>query len=100
MCIYSISRVRIPKRLMVLIILVSLIFCLSLNFFNNNLTSSLIRRLTAISLCCSGILIINTLDIQSIGSGAGMYSGLFSISVVSAYFSLFILFISSILLLI
>ena len=82
---------------MVLIILIILIFFLSLNVFNLNLTSSLIRRISAISFLSAGVLIINTFYIQSIGSGTGMYSGLFEVSVLSNGISLFILIISSIL---
>jgi hypothetical protein len=93
-------RVRVPKRFLLLINLVSLIFFLSLNIFNKNLTSSLIRRITSISFLSSGVLIFNTFYIQFIGSGTGMYSGLFEISVLSNGISLFILLISSALLLI
>jgi NADH-ubiquinone oxidoreductase chain 2 len=85
---------------MILLFIFILIFFLSLNVLNHNLTSSLIRRLTAISFICAGVLIFNTFYIQSIGSGTGMYSGLFGVSVLSNGMSLFILIISSILLLI
>ena len=58
------------------------------------------RRLCAISLLSAGVLIINTFYIQLIGSGTGMYSGLFEVGALSNSMSLFILIISSILLLI
>lgn len=85
---------------MVLIILIFSIFFYSLNVFNQNLTSSLVRRLCAISLLSAGVLIINTFYIQLIGSGTGMYSGLFEVGALSNSMSLFILIISGILLLI
>ena len=85
---------------MVLIILIFSIFFYSLNVFNQNLTSSLVRRLCAISLLSAGVLIINTFYIQLIGSGTGMYSGLLEVSLLSNIISLFILIISSILFLI
>ena len=84
---------------MVLIFLIFLIFIYSLNIFNNNLISSLIRRISAISFLSAGVLSFNTFYIQSIGSGTGTYSGLFGLSVLSSEISLFILIISSILLL-
>jgi len=85
---------------MILLFILILIFLLSLNVINQNLTSSLIRRITAITFICAGVLIINTFYIQSIGSGTGMYSGLFEVNVLSNGISLFILIISSLLLLI
>jgi len=84
----------------VLIILIFLPFFYSLNVFNQNLTSSLVRRLCAISLLSAGVLIINTFYIQLIGSGTGMYSGLFEVGALSNSMSLFILIVSGILLLI
>jgi len=59
-----------------------------------------VRRLCAISLLSAGVLIINTFYIQLIGSGTGMYSGLFEVGALSNSMSLFILIISGILLLI
>jgi len=85
---------------MILLFILILIFLLSLNVINHNLTSSLIRRITAITFICAGVLVINTFYIQSIGSGTGMYSGLFEVNVLSNGMSLFILIISSLLLLI
>ena len=85
---------------MVLLTIFILVFILSLKFINKNLTSSFIRRITAISFLCAGVLVFNTFYIQSIGSGIGMYNGLFEISFLSNFFSLFILIISSLILLI
>ena len=58
------------------------------------------RRILTISLLSAGVLIINTFYIQLIGSGTGMYSGLFEVGALSNSMSLFILIISGILLLI
>ena len=58
------------------------------------------RRISAISLTYAGVLAFNTLYIQSIGSGIGLYSGLFKVSVLSNFIALFILVISSIIILI
>ena len=58
------------------------------------------RRISAIYLTYAGVLAFNTLYIQSIGSGIGLYSGLFKVSVLSNFIALFILVISSIIILI
>ena len=58
------------------------------------------RRISAISLTYAGVLAFNTLYIQSIGSGIGLYSGLFKVSVLSNFIALFILIISSVIILI
>jgi NADH-ubiquinone oxidoreductase chain 2 len=85
---------------MVLLTIFFLIIILSFNSINNNLNSSLFRRITAVSLLCAGVLSFNTFFIQSIGSGIGVYSGLFKVSILSNFVSLFLLIISSIILLI
>jgi len=58
------------------------------------------RRISAISFTYAGVLALNTLDIQSIGSGIGLYSGLLKISFLSNFIAVFILLISSIIILI
>lgn len=55
------------------------------------------RRISAISFIYAGVLSFNTLNIQSIGSGIGLYSGLFQISILSNMTTFFILLISSLL---
>ena len=56
-------------------------------------------RLSAIILILSGILSFNILYIQSIGSGIGIYSGLFQITNISQTIELFFLIIGSMILL-
>ncbi len=58
------------------------------------------RRISAISLTYAGVLAFNTLDIQSIGSGIGIYSGLLKVSILSQIIAIFILSISTLILLI
>jgi NADH-ubiquinone oxidoreductase chain 2 len=58
------------------------------------------RRISAISFAYAGVLAFNTLDIQSIGSGIGLYSGLLKVSFLSNFFAIFILIVSSIILII
>jgi NADH-ubiquinone oxidoreductase chain 2 len=55
-------------------------------------------RITAIILILSGILSFNILYIQSIGSGIGIYSGLFQITNISQTIELFLLIIGSMIL--
>ena len=50
---------------------------------NNNLSPVLYPRITAIIFIYAGVLSLNTLYIQSIGSGVGIYSGLFHITSIS-----------------
>ena len=71
-----------------------------MNALNLNLTSSVLRRITAISFLSAVVLIYNKLYIQLIGSGTGLYSGLLEVSLLSNIISLFILIISSTLFLI
>jgi len=85
---------------MVLFSIFLVVLVLSFNFISKNLTSSFIRRITAVSFLSAGVLIINTLNIQLIGSGIGVYGGLFELSILSNIFSLFILIISGIILLV
>lgn len=77
-----------------------LIISMSLPFIKNLLISSsiIIRRLCAIAFLYAGVLLLNTLYIQLIGSGIGLYSGLFQINLLSNLFSFFILLLSAIIL--
>ena len=51
----------------------------------------LLTRITAIILFYSGVLAFNAFYIQSIGSGIGVYSGLFHFSTISQQSDIFIL---------
>ena len=55
-------------------------------------------RISAIILLLSGILSFNILYIQSIGSGIGIYSGLFNLTTISQILETFLLTIGSIIL--
>ena len=75
---------------MVILTICLIILSISLSFIKNNLNSSLIRRISAISFIYAGVLICNTFNIQKIGSGIGLYSGLFQVTTVTQYFDIFI----------
>jgi len=62
------------------------------------ISSTHFTRISAIILLLSGILSFNILYIQSIGSGIGIYSGLFQITTISQTIELFLLLIGSIIL--
>ena len=85
---------------MIIITMFFLIISMSLPFIKNLLISSsiIIRRLCAIAFLYAGVLLLNTLYIQLIGSGIGLYSGLFQINLLSNLFSFFILLLSAIIL--
>jgi NADH-ubiquinone oxidoreductase chain 2 len=58
---------------------------------NNKLSSNYFTRISAIVFLYSGIFSINSLYIQCIGSGIGIYSGLFHITQISQIIEFFIL---------
>lgn len=59
---------------------------------------SLFVRLSSLVFIYAGVLVFNTLYIQSIGSGIGIYSGLFQVSTLSQFMDLFTLIIGSLIL--
>jgi NADH-ubiquinone oxidoreductase chain 2 len=56
------------------------------------------NRISALILFYAGALTLNALYIQSIGSGIGIYGGLFQITIISQFFDLFIYLIGAIIL--
>ena len=80
---------------MIFISILTLIVAKALPYFTNNLSSIYFTRISAIIFIYAGVLSFNTLYIQSIGSGIGIYSGLFNITQVSVIIEVFILIIAS-----
>nr|YP_009348152.1 NADH dehydrogenase subunit 2 [Hericium coralloides]APX41105.1 NADH dehydrogenase subunit 2 [Hericium coralloides] len=72
-----------------------LIVAIALPLINRNLTSILYARITSILFIYAGALAFNAFYIQSIGSGIGVYSGLFQITQISQLFDSFICLIGS-----
>ena len=64
----------------------------------HSLSPVLLTRISAIVFIYAGVLSLNALDIQSIGSGIGIYSGLFHVTTVSQLIDTFIFFIGSLIL--
>ncbi len=83
---------------MIFISILTLIVAKALPYITNNLSSIYFTRISAIIFIYAGVLSFNTLYIQSIGSGIGIYSGLFNITQVSAMIEVFILIIASLIL--
>ena len=83
---------------MIFISILTLIVAKALPYFTNNLSSIYFTRISAIIFIYAGVLSFNTLYIQSIGSGIGIYSGLFNITQVSVLIEVFILIIASLIL--
>jgi NADH-ubiquinone oxidoreductase chain 2 len=75
-----------------------LIVAKALPSINKNLSPIYFTRISAIIFLYAGVLSLNTLYIQSIGSGIGIYSGLFQITQVSILIEIFLLLIGSLIL--
>jgi NADH-ubiquinone oxidoreductase chain 2 len=75
-----------------------LIVAKALPLLNRNLSSIYFTRISTILFLYAGVLNFNTFYIQSIGSGIGIYSGLFQITQISVLIESFILLISSLIL--
>ena len=78
---------------MLFITIISLIVAKALPVLNTQITSSQISRITTISLIFSGLISLNCLNLENIGSGIGIYSGLFHITQISQIFEIFIFII-------
>jgi NADH-ubiquinone oxidoreductase chain 2 len=78
---------------MIFISILTLIVAKALPSLSNNLSSTYFTRISAIIFIYAGVLSFNTFYIQSIGSGIGLYSGLFQITQVSVLIEVFFLLI-------
>jgi len=78
---------------MIFISILTLIVAKALPSFYRNISSTYFTRISAIIFIYAGVLSFNTFYIQSIGSGIGLYSGLFQITQVSVLIEVFFLLI-------
>jgi len=83
---------------MIFISILILIVAIALPSFNQQLSSIMITRISAIIFIYSGALAFNALYIQSIGSGIGIYSGLFHVTIISQLLDVFLLIMASLIL--
>src|ERR1044072_4833972 len=75
-----------------------IIVALALPSFKKGFNPVLLTRISSIIFIYAGALAFNVYYIQSIGSGVGIYSGLFNVSTISQLLDTVILFIASLIL--
>src|SRR6202035_4636133 len=80
---------------MIFISILILIVAIALPSFKKQISSTLFTRISSIILIYAGALSFNALYIQSIGSGIGIYSGLFHVTFISQIFEIVIYIIGA-----
>jgi NADH-ubiquinone oxidoreductase chain 2 len=83
---------------MIFISILILIVAIALPSFNKQVSPILFTRISSIIFLYAGALSFNALYIQSIGSGIGIYSGLFHVTIISQLLEVFLLVIGSLIL--
>jgi NADH-ubiquinone oxidoreductase chain 2 len=83
---------------MIFISLLIFIVVIALSSKKNNNNMPIYNRISAIILFYAGALAFNALYIQSIGSGIGIYSGLFQVTLITQFMDTFLLIIGSLIL--
>jgi len=83
---------------MIFISILTLIVAKALPFLNTNISSIHFTRITSIVFLITGYLIINSLNLQSIESGLGIYSGLFHITQITQLLEIFLFVIGGLIL--
>jgi NADH-ubiquinone oxidoreductase chain 2 len=66
---------------------------IALPFINNKISSNNYIRISSIILLYSGLLALNALNIPNLGSGIGIFSGLFHVTLISQLMDCFIFLI-------
>jgi NADH-ubiquinone oxidoreductase chain 2 len=74
------------------------IVVIALSSKQNKNSMPIYNRISAIILFYAGALAFNALYIQSIGSGIGIYSGLFQVTLITQFMDTFLLIIGSLIL--
>jgi NADH-ubiquinone oxidoreductase chain 2 len=75
-----------------------LIVAIALPSINNNISSNIYIRISSIILLYSGLLALNAINIPALGSGIGLFSGLFHVTFISQLTDFFIFLIGSLIL--
>jgi NADH-ubiquinone oxidoreductase chain 2 len=83
---------------MIFISILIIIVAMALPSFNKQLSPVIFTRISSIIFIYAGALSFNALNIQSIGSGIGIYSGLFHVTNISQLIEIFLLVIGSMIL--
>ena len=84
---------------MIFLSILIFILAMSLRFFKTQITPIFYTRIASLAFIYAGALTFNALYIQSIGSGIGIYSGLFQVNYYSILFESFLYVIGAIILL-
>ena len=80
---------------MIVITILLFIVAMSLPSFQSSISAVSVLRISALSFIYAGALALNALYIQEIGSGIGIYSGLFQVTSFSQYIDIFIMLAAS-----
>ena len=83
---------------MIFISILILIVAIALPSINKNISPLLLTRISSIVFIYAGALSLNALYIQSIGSGIGIYSGLFQVTTISQLLDTFIFIVGALIL--
>jgi NADH-ubiquinone oxidoreductase chain 2 len=83
---------------MIFISILIFIVVIALSSKQNKTNMLLYNRISAIILFYAGALSFNALYIQSIGSGIGIYSGLFQVTLITQFMDTFLLIVGSLIL--
>jgi NADH-ubiquinone oxidoreductase chain 2 len=86
------------ERVMIFISILILIVAIALPSFHRFLSSKLFIRISTIIFLYAGTLSLNVFYIQSIGSGIGIYSGLFNVTMISQCLEIFLFIVASMIL--
>ena len=74
-------------------------FLIAIPLYSSTITPTLLTRITSIILLFSAAICFNSLYVQAIGSGLGLYSGLFHVTTVTQFMEMFLYVIGACILL-
>jgi NADH-ubiquinone oxidoreductase chain 2 len=83
---------------MIFLSLLILIVAIALPSINKNISSNTYIRISSIILLYSGLLALNAINIPSMGSGIGIFNGLFHVTLMSQLMDCFLFVIGSLIL--
>ena len=83
---------------MIFLSIIFIIVAIALPSLNRKFNPIIITRISSIIFIYAGVLSLNALYIQSIGSGIGIYSGLYHITIISQLLDIVILLIAALIL--
>jgi len=92
------KKINVINKVMMFISIMILIVAIALPSINRNISPNLYLRISSLLLLYTGALTLNAFYIQSIGSGIGMYSGLFQITLFTQLFDIVIVLTGSVIL--